>query len=233
MTNTAKPLSRLRQWSGRLGWGLVSGISILLFLLPTQPALGGGPAETWLLIMLSLLVLSWLGMSIGIGLLLIRYLPFFQQFRGVLFSLGLLMVGLRLFTHLQPLAETEIFARILLVVSIWLFTLLVALVLALVVYMWVCDQSVRLMAVISVVLPWSFILYIRSQGPEKLWHNTLQGNLPPELMTLICFGNLLFLLAPLFFVGHTMRLVYREFLRAPRAWGKVNLPSPTLKEEIT
>lgn len=215
-----------------MGWGLILGISSVLFLLPTQTTPGSTSPEVWLLLMISLLLLTWLGLIIGIALLLVRYLPFFQQLKGTLLFLGLLMVGLRLFTVLQGQAEMALLARVFLVVSAWLLTLPVALGMALGVYMWFRDQTVRLIAVTFLVIPWLFVLFVRNQGAEKLLQNTMQATLPGELFALICFGELVFVLAPLFFIGHSLRLLYREFLQPPVHNHRPTQPPYEPQEEI-
>lgn len=215
-----------------MGWGLILGISSVLFLLPTQSTPGSTSPEAWLLIMISLLLLTWLGLIIGTALLLVRYLPFFQQLKGTLLFLGLFMVGLRLFTVLQGQAEMALLARVFLVVSAWLLTLPVALGMALGIYMWFRDQTVRLIAVTFLVIPWLFVLFVRNQGAEKLLQNTMQATLPGELFALICFGELVFVLAPLFFIGHSLRLLYREFLQPPVQNHKPTQPPYEPQEEI-
>ncbi len=216
-----------------MGWGFILGISVLLFILPTQSTPGNVSPDVWLLVMIALLLLTWLGLVVGHVLLLVRYLPFFQQLRGTLLFLGLFMVGLRLFPALQNHIESALFSRIFLVVAVWLLTLPVTLGMALCVYMWFRDQTVRLIAVTLLVIPWLFVLYVRNQGAEKLLQNTLQATLPGELFALICFGELIFVLVPLFFIGHSLRLLYREFLQPRADTGKPTPSSPTPQEEIT
>lgn len=233
MTNTANSLSLAQKWSGRLGWGLILVISSFLFLLPMQTTPGSISPEVWLLVMMALLLLTWLGLGVGAALLLVRYLPFFQQLRGTLLFLLLFVVGLRLFTTLQGHMESALLSRVFLVVAVWLLTLPIILGMALCIYMWFRDQTVRLIAITFLAIPWLFVLYVRNQGAEKLLQNTMQATLPGELFALICFGELIFVLAPLFFIGHSLRLLYREFLQPPADTGKPTPSSPTPQEEIT
>jgi hypothetical protein len=202
--------------SGRFGWGFVLGTNILLFLLPTQSVPAGLSTEAWLLTALGILLLSWLGMLTGIGLLVIRYHWFFKQIKGVLLFLGLLVVGFRLFFMIFQIRNDSgwFFSQLSFLLTVWLIILPFALVLATAYYLWFNDQSVRFLAIILLIIPWLLIFYIRNQSAEQLLLDIIQVNLPGELFALICFGQIVFVLAPLFFIGHSLRLVYREFSRA-------------------
>lgn len=205
----------IRQRIGRFGWGIILGLSLLLFLLPGNYTPTGLSPDIWLAIMLGILLLFWLGLLLGVGLLLVRYLPFFQQSKGPLLFLGLFMVGLRSFTYLQALNDLSWpTSQLFLMLAVWVFALIGVMPLALSVYLWYQDRSVRLVAITFLVVVWLLVAYTRWRGPEQALQDTFQGVLPAELFGLLCFGQLVFVLAPLFFVGHSLRLLYREWTRA-------------------
>lgn len=216
MTNTkSTSTAKTRKLSGRLGWSLVLGMSLLSFLLPGNYTPAGLPPDAWLVMMVGILLLFCLGLLLGMALLLIRYLPFFQQFKGTLLFLGLFIIGLRIFAYLQTVADLSWpFSQLLLMVSVWLFAFVGILPLVLSVYLWYQDRSVRLLALTFLITVWLLVAYTRGQGPEQIFQNAIQGTLPAELFSLICFGQLVFILAPLFFIGHSLRLLYSEFIQA-------------------
>ncbi|MBK7919063.1 MAG: hypothetical protein IPJ94_22935 [Chloroflexi bacterium] len=203
-----------RQRIGRLGWGVILGFSLLLFLLPDSYVPTALPPEVWLLMMIGALLLFWLGLFLGVGLLLVRYLPFFQQIKGPLLFLVLFMMGLRSFSYLQTFSDLGWPAsQIFLVLAIWLFVLISVLPLVLGIYLWYQDRAARLLAITLLAIVWLLVAYTRWRGPEQIFQDTFQGALPAELFGLICFGQLVFVLAPLFFIGHSLRLLYREWTR--------------------
>ncbi len=206
---------KTRQRIGRTGWGLVLGVSLLTFLLPgnyTPPGIAPG---AWLAVMVGFLLFFSLGLIVGVGLLITRYPLFFQQFKGVLLFSGLFLIGLRAFTSLQAVTHQGwLVSQLLLLVSVWLFALIGVMPLTLGVYLWRQDRSARLFALTILILIWSLTIYTRWRGPEQTLQDAAQGNLPAELSGLLCLGQLIFVLTPLFFIGHSIRLVSREWTRA-------------------
>lgn len=204
-----------RQRMGRLGWGILLGLSLLLFLLPANYTPAGLTPDVWLVMMVSILLLFWLGQLLGVGLLLVRYLSFFQQIKGPLLFLGLFMIGLRLFTYLQTFTDLGWpTSQLFLLLAVWLLALIGALPLVLSVYLWYQDRAARLLAITFLVIVWLLVAYTRWRGPERILQDAFQGTLPAGLLGLLCFGQLVFVLAPLFFIGHSLRLLYREWTRA-------------------
>jgi hypothetical protein len=207
--------SETRQRIGHLGCGLVLGLSLLLFLLPGNYTPSGLTPDAWLAVMMALLLLFWLGLLLGLGLLMLRYLPFFQQIKGPLLFFGLFVMGLRAFTFLQSFSELGWPAsQFFLLLAAWLLALIGALLLALCVYLWYQDRAIRLVAVTFLAAVWLLIAYTRWHGPEQTLQDVFLGVLPAELFGLLCFAQFVFVLAPFFFAWHTVRLAYREWTRA-------------------
>jgi len=220
-----------RQRSGRFGWAIVLGISLLLFLLPGNYTPAGLTPGMWLAVMVVILLLFVLGLLLGVGLLLVRYLPFFQQVKGTLLFLGFFIIGLRTFTYLQTFNGLRWPAsQLFLMIAVWLFALIGAMPLLLGVYLWYQDRSVRLFAITFLALVWMLVAYTRWRGPEQTLQDAIQGTLPAELFGLICFGQLIFVLAPLFFIGHSLRLLYREWTQADMLLGTDNHPDSTMEK---
>jgi hypothetical protein len=216
MTPTNRePKPQTHRKSGRFGWGIILGLSLLLFLLPGNYTPTGLPPDVWLVMMVGILLLFSLGLFLGVGLLVVCYLPFFQQIKGPLLLLVLLMIGLRSFAYLQTFTDLGWPAsQLFLLLSVWLLVLIGALPLVLGVYLWYQDRAVRLWAITLLAVVWLLVAYTRWRGPEQIFQDTFQGELPAELFGLICFGQLVFVLAPLFFIGHSLCLLYREWTRA-------------------
>ena len=231
----AKPglREKIVKQSGRFGWSLVLGVSLLLFLLPGNYAPAGITPGVWLAVMVGILLLFWLGLLLGVGLLMVYYLPFFQQFTGTLLFLALFILGLRTFTYLQTAGDPGWPAsQLLLMVSIWLFALIGILPLVLGVYLWYQDRSVRLLAVTLLATVWLLVAYARWQGPEQIVQNAFEGTLPAGLMGLICFSQLVFILAPLFFIGHSVHLLSREWAQPDAVLASEPPPESNVEKTI-
>lgn len=204
-----------RRQIGRVGWGIVFGSSLLLFLFPGTYTPDGLASDVWLAMMVSILLLFWLSQTLGVGLLIVRYLPFFQQIKGSLLFLALFSIGLRLLTLLQTSdSRGWFFSQLYLLLAGWSLTLIGAMPLALSVYLWRQDRAIRLVGGTFLAVVWLLVLYTRWRGPEQVIYDTFNAVLPPELFGLICFTQFIFVLAPLFFIGHSLRLLYREWTRA-------------------
>lgn len=204
-----------RRRIGWFGWSIVLGSSLLLFLLPGNYTPYGLASDVWVAMMVSILLLFWLSQTLGVGLLIVRYLPFFQQIKGPLLFLALFSIGLRLLTLLQMLdSRGWFFSQLYLLLAGWSLTLIGVMLLALSVYLWYQDRTVRLVGVTFLAVVWLLVIYTRWRGPEQVIHDTFRGVLPPELFGLICFTQFVFVLTPLFFIGHSLRLLYREWTRA-------------------
>jgi len=232
MTKTQSSLrEKIVRQSGRFGWAIVSGISLLLFLLPGNYAPAGLAPSLWLAVMVGILLLFWLGLLLGVGLLLIRYLSFFQQIKGPLLFFGLFMISLRAFAYLQTFNNLIWPAsQLLLMFSVWLFALIGAIPLVLSVYLWYQDRSVRLVAITLLAVVWLLVAYTRWRGPEQTLQAAILGILPAELFSLICFSQLIFVLAPFFFIGHSLRLLYREWTRADMLFTADHHPDPLVEK---
>lgn len=200
-----------RQRIGHFGWGGIFGFSLLILLLPTNSS----PAGISTLILLGVVLLAWLGLLMGVGLLLIRYCSFFQQSKGLLSFLVLFMIGLRAFNFFQTLnIQSWLGSQLFLLLMIWVLAVMMALPVIMSIYLWHQDHAVRLTAITFLVIVWLLVAYTRWRGATQIFQDVFQMTLPAELSGLFCFGILVFILAPLFFIGHSIRLVYRELSQA-------------------
>ena len=216
---------------GYVGWGVVIAISLLLFLLPPNFAPSGLSSEVWLLVMVAILLFSLLGLLLGMGLLLIRYWPFGKQIQGILLFFALFVIVFRAFTFLQTVTQPGwLVSHLFVLFGTWLFALVGAMVLSLTVYFWFQDYSMRVLAVTFLIVIWSLVLYTRWRGAEQIVQDVYRGVLPAELMSVICYRQLVLLLAPLFFVGHSCCLLYREWVRADMQLVSQPLSTPALEK---
>lgn len=204
-----------RRRAGRIGWAILLVMNILLLLAPANYTPTSLSLQTWLVVMIAFLLLILLGFLVGFILLFVRYMTFFKQFRGTLALLIPLLVGLRVFAWLQTITNPGWpLSQMLLLVPVWLMGLLVTLPIALAVYLWYQDQSIRILGYTLLIIVWSLVFYVNRVGPESLLLEIFRGDALPELMGMLCVGQIAIVLVALFFIGHSLRLIYREWTRA-------------------
>ena len=205
-----------RQRIGRFGWGLIFGFSLLILLLPANYAPAGRSSNAWLLILLGVVLLAWLGLLLGVGLLFIRYFPFFQQSKGLLLILAAFMIGLRAFITVYHASTIQSWlgSQLFLLLMIWLLVLIATLPFVMSIYFWHQDRAAQLTAITFLVIVWLLVAYTRWRSATQIFQDLFQMTMPAELSGLFCFGILVLILAPLFFIGHSIRLIYRELSQA-------------------
>lgn len=205
-----------RQRIGRFGWGLIFGFGLVILLLPTKYIPPGLSPNIWFIILLGVVLLAWLGLLLGVGLLLIRYFPFFRQSKGLLLFLAVFMIGLRIFitVYHAPTIQSWLGSQLYLLLMVCLLVLMVAMPLVMSIYLWHQDHAARITAITFLVIVWLVVAYIRWRGATQIFQDLFQMTMPAELSGLFCFGILVLILAPLFFIGHSIRLVYRELSQA-------------------
>lgn len=204
-----------RQRIGRFGWGFILGFSLLILLLPATYVPAGISSNVWSVILLGVFLLVWLGLLLGVGLLFIRYFSLFQQSKGLLLFLSLFMIGLRMFTFFQSsIIQSWLGSQLFLLLMMWLLVVMMTLPVVMSIYLWHHDDAARLTAITFLLIVWLLVAYTRWRGDTQIFKDVFQMTMPAELSGLFCFGILVLILAPLFFIGHSIRLVYRELSQA-------------------
>lgn len=209
----AKPPTHQRL--GRIGWGILLAASILLFLIPANYVPAAISPQTWLVMMIAFVLLMLVAFLLGFGLLLVHYLPVFKQVQGTLALFAALLLGLRVYTWMQFLPELRWpLSQIMLLLPMWLLALFLALPISLTIYLWHQDQSVRVLGYTLLIVVWALVFVVNQVGPESLMVTLIRGDVLPELMGMLCFGQSVILLGLFSFVWHTGRLLYREWTSA-------------------
>lgn len=207
--------SPTRQRLGRIGWGILLVANLLLFLIPANYVPKAISPQSWLIIMLAIVLLVLLASLVGFGLLVVRYLPVFKQARGTLALFVALLLGMRLYSWGQALPDLSWpLSQMMLLLPIWLLSLLLALPITMGIYLWHKDQSVRVLGYMLVIIVWVLVFAVNQVGPESLIVTMIRGDALSELMGMLCFGQSVILIALFFFVWHTGRLLYREWTKA-------------------
>lgn len=199
-----------QKWARRLGWGLLLGATFLLLVIPldfsTTNLSGNG-----ILLLYGLLLLSHLA---AVTLLIVAYRRFFSRPWGILLFAGLLTLGVA--TSGASLADTAgaPLRRLILIANVWGLIAMIALGIAVLVYLVYRDRSVSLAMFTFLALIWTLVFYISQQGPAQLLQNVLSGvtiGTVSPLPSLFCLAFWVVLIAPLSFAGHTVLLLYREW----------------------
>jgi hypothetical protein len=210
--------TRTAKWQrrcSRLGWVIVAGGSALLFLLPGDYSGPAVSAETWLLLMALFLLTIWLGLFLGVLLLIAGHLAFFKRVEGVLLFASLMAICLRLWPLIagSEAPANWLVRQLAFVATFWLFVLPFALGVVLLIYLVYRDKAVQATAVTLMLFIWTMLIYARYYGPEYLVREILMGGTPEQIwwfQTILCLTFWLLVLGPLSFLGHTVRLVYQE-----------------------
>jgi len=195
----------LSGWLTLLGWGLILLDGLLIFFVPESAltTLPRGFVFVGWLILTSLLAVSWLTFA---------YRSHFQSWLGWIFSLSLMVISF-FFTMgitLQIPSRLSLFFAILVFPASWLLFL------STIILLWHRDVGLLFLSWIPVLYVWSAFLAWRYQGNLiELWLSNLNqadGSSPLWwFSTLFCLSSCVLPIAVISFLGHTVRLLVREF----------------------
>lgn len=195
----------LSGWLTLLGWGLVLLDGVLIIVVPESAltTLARGFVFVGWFILTSLLAVSWLTFA---------YRSHFQSWLGWIFSLSLMVISF-FFTMgitLQIPSRLSLFFAILVFPASWLLFL------STIILLWHRDVGLLFLGWIPVLYVWSAFLAWHYQGNLiELWLSSLNqadGSSPLWWFnTLFCLSSCVLPIAVISFLGHTVRLLVREF----------------------
>lgn len=198
----------------RLGWWLVGLGSAVGLLLPSTFTPAGITPGVWLAIMLTMIILPTLALIIGGIFLLLGYQEFFRRPVGLITLVVAFVIVLRIVNPLIEQAERPWpLSQIFLLAAFYFLALTMILFFALIFYLWHRDHAVQLFAITALLSVWALAIYVRIHGPDQTLVDALLGRFPSELIALLCIGNFVVILTPIFFVIHVLRVVSQEFDR--------------------
>lgn len=193
------------QWLTWLIWGLILFNVVLVFAVPVDAftTLAQGLAYFSWLTLTSLLAVSWFAFA---------YRSYFQSWPGWVLSLVLVVLSLffTIGTTLHLPAQLDFFFAILVLPTLWLLFL------STIVLSWRRDVGLLFLGWVPVIFIWAAFLSWRYQGNIiEMWLNDLnQPDAPSSLWwlnTLFCLSFCILPIAAFSFLGHTIRLLAREF----------------------
>lgn len=206
---------RIYKFGGYLGWILCLGITAFLFFLPIRAMETALSLEVTLLLVLGIMFFSWVGLMVGAVLLMIRYPAFFKTIKGVALFLSLFALDIWLAAPLLYQTDMGWFSQqLFFLLTVWISALPFILLVVLSAYLWFQDKAARLLAVTLLTIVWAFAIHIRDRSAAQLLLDMIQMSLPAWLTAFACFSQMVVVIAPLFFLGHSLRLFYREIIRS-------------------
>lgn len=216
--NTPSFLSPGSKWTrrfSRLGWGLLIGISLLLFLMPHEYSNTGLEPTTVTYLLISIFLGGITFLLVGIGFVMLGHLSFFKRAWGVLLFIALLTLGMVLFFRLQQEGSGWLISHIALLFGMWGMASMVALGMAVFVYLVFQDKSVRLFALAFLTTMWLSIFYVRRLGAAEFLESIVTNSASTsfwDYTSLICLLYWVSLIGPFSLLAHLARLLIKEWL---------------------
>jgi len=198
--------SSITLWLTRLAWGLLLLDLILIFVVPTDASFG----SLLLLIAYALwLILSLMAVSTW---LIIRYRELFRRWPGWATPIVVLILSSMVFQGIWPVGHPNLsfFFTLLFVVSMWSVGVTTAILLC------YNDVGLGMIAWGSAIMIWVLMLAWRFQGNliELSFFNLIHPDERPPLWwfnPLFCVFGWIVPLSAVSFLGHTLRLILREW----------------------
>jgi hypothetical protein len=199
--------SSLTLWITRLAWGLLSFDLLLIFIVPTDTNIFDSLllmiAYAGWLILTSIIASTWL---------IIRYRAFFHTWPGWAVPLILLILSSLVVQNVLFVSHSNLslFFAMLFLTSVWSVGVATAILL------WYRDIGLGLMAWGLAIFIWVVLLTWRFQGNsiELVLSSLNHPNEPSPLWwfnPLICIFGWIIPLGIVSFLGHTLRLIIREW----------------------
>lgn len=198
--------SNLKVWLTRLAWGLLVFDIFLIFVVPADTNFNS--------LLLLIVYAAWLIFTLIVvsTWLVIRYRIFFRTWLGWISPLISLIVSSLVVQGVLsiPYPNLSFFVSMLFIVSAWSFGV------ATLVLLWYRDVGLGLIAWGSAIVVWLMLFAWRFQGNLlELWLSSLNyPNEPSPLWwfnPLTCILGWIIPLGILSFLGHTIRVLIREF----------------------
>lgn len=198
----------------RIGWGVMVLTTLTILVLPERFDL---PAETGTS-QLMLTYIAWASILflfsfLGITLLVLGYIQFFQRFEGILLFTGLILLGVWAGTWTQMEEAAWLRGRAQLLMLVLGVVSMLAIAEAIALYLIFHDRGIRLLGVVLMVNVWVLFLWIRQVGPDTVLIETVISQRPLLLrlfQSSTCVSIWITILAPISFIGHTIRLLHHE-----------------------
>ncbi len=196
----------LTLWLTRLAWGLLIFDVLLIFVVPADTHFGS--------LLLMIAYAAWLILTLVITSvwLMIRYRAFFRTWPGWAVPLITLILSSLVIQGILPVSHPNfsLFFSMLFVVSVCSAGVATAILL------WYRDVGLGLIAWGLVILVWMLLFSWRFQGNliELFFSSLIHPDKPSPLWwwnSLVCVCGWIIPLSVISFLGHTLRLILREW----------------------